>query len=41
MMKSVLLFVVVGMVRALDNGLGLVPPMGWNTWNALGCEGLN
>ena len=24
-------------VLALDNGLALVPPMGWNAWNAFGC----
>jgi len=25
-------------VSALDNGLGLVPQMGWNTWNKFGCD---
>jgi len=25
-------------VMALDNGLGLTPPMGYNTWNAFWCE---
>jgi len=25
-------------VFALDNGLGLTPPMGYNTWNDLGCD---
>ena len=25
-------------VRALDNGLALVPPLGWNAWNAFGCS---
>lgn len=24
--------------RALDNGLGLTPPMGWNDWNTFGCS---
>jgi alpha-galactosidase len=24
--------------QALDNGLGLVPQMGWNTWNKFGCN---
>ena len=24
-------------IRALDNGLALTPPMGWNTWNKFGC----
>ena len=23
---------------ALDNGLALVPQMGWNTWNKFGCD---
>src|SRR5262249_18562433 len=23
--------------RALDNGLALAPPMGWNSWNKFGC----
>lgn len=26
---------------ALDNGLGLTPPMGYNTWNDLGCKNMN
>jgi alpha-galactosidase len=25
-------------VRALDNGLALTPPMGWNSWNKFGCD---
>jgi alpha-galactosidase len=25
-------------VRALDNGLALTPPMGWNSWNKFGCQ---
>ena len=25
-------------VFALDNGLGRTPPMGWNSWFALGCS---
>ena len=23
---------------ALDNGVGLTPPMGWNSWNHFGCN---
>lgn len=23
---------------ALDNGIGRVPQMGWNTWNKFGCD---
>ena len=26
---------------ALDNGVGLTPAMGWNSWNRFRCEGLN
>eukprot|EP00980_Cylindrotheca_fusiformis_P024916 scaffold12720_cov152-Cylindrotheca_fusiformis.AAC.5 len=25
-------------VNAVDNGLGLTPPMGWNSWNRFGCN---
>lgn len=25
-------------VNALENGLGIVPPMGWNSWNAFHCD---
>jgi len=32
-----LLVLTVG-VLALDNGLGLTPPMGYNTWNAFHCQ---
>ncbi len=24
--------------RALDNGVGRTPPMGWNSWNSFGCN---
>ena len=38
MRKATSLVVVVGTLaltaQALDNGLGLVPPMGYNTWRA-------
>jgi alpha-galactosidase len=27
-----------GKSSALDNGLALTPPMGWNDWNAFGCN---
>jgi alpha-galactosidase len=27
--------------HALDNGLALTPPMGWNSWNKYGCARLN
>ena len=25
-------------VSALDNGLGMAPQMGWNTWNKFACN---
>ena len=28
-------------LRALDNGLALTPPMGWNSWNKFGCKDIN
>ena len=26
------------LITCLDNGLGLTPPMGWNSWNRFGCN---
>lgn len=26
------------LVVCLDNGLGLTPQMGWNSWNHFGCN---
>ncbi len=26
------------LTRALNNGLGLTPAMGWNSWNHYGCD---
>ncbi|CAE8634106.1 unnamed protein product, partial [Polarella glacialis] len=34
-----LLLVVV--VEALDNGVGRLPPLGYNTWNDLGCRSMS
>ena len=28
-------------VAALDNGVGLLPPMGYNSWNDLGAKNIN
>ncbi len=25
-------------VASLENGLGMTPPMGWNTWNRYYCD---
>jgi alpha-galactosidase len=37
-MRRILLFVVLAVLStALDNGVGLTPPMGWNSWNHFGC----
>lgn len=35
-----ILFVLISIavVRCLDNGLGLTPQMGWNSWNHFGCN---
>ena len=40
--RQVLIFVALvasfAAVAALDNGLGLTPQMGWNSWNKFGCD---
>lgn len=28
----------ISLTTALQNGLGLTPPMGWNTWNRYYCD---
>ena len=33
-----LLIALLGGAAALDNGLGRVPAMGWNTWNKFACD---
>lgn len=33
-----LILVFVGIVKAIDNGLGKTPPMGWNSWNHFDCN---
>lgn len=33
-----MLFIVMMFSECLDNGLGLTPPMGWNSWNKFGCN---
>ena len=38
MMKTFAIAALAGTTFALDNGLGLVPQMGWNTWNKFGCD---
>lgn len=36
-----LLLLGIASVSGLDNGLGLRPPMGYNSWNHLKCDGMN
>ncbi len=37
-MKTTTLFLtIICVTLGLDNGLGLTPPMGWNSWNKFGC----
>ena len=37
-MKILLVCMFVVMSCCLDNGLGLTPQMGWNSWNKFGCK---
>jgi alpha-galactosidase len=32
------IIVLVGTAHALDNGLGMTPQMGWNSWNKFACN---
>ena len=34
----VLAFLFVMMSYSVDNGLGMTPQMGWNSWNHFGCN---
>ena len=35
MLKSIIVFMLASfLVYSVDNGLGLTPQMGWNSWNA-------
>lgn len=38
MMKAVAILVLIVASCGLDNGVGLTPPMGWNSWNRFGCN---
>ena len=33
-----LAFSILKLLNCLDNGLGITPPMGWNSWNVFGCN---
>ena len=41
MAKLALLAVSLGGACALDNGVGLTPAMGYNTWNDFRCSGIS
>jgi len=32
------LVLIIPVIRALDNGLALTPPMGWLSWERFGCN---
>ena len=34
----ILLISIASIANCLDNGLGLTPQMGWNSWNRFGCK---
>lgn len=36
-MRMILIAALACCVLSLDNGVGLTPPMGWNSWNHFGC----
>ena len=38
MTKYYILVLLLIMCSSLDNGMGLTPPMGWNSWNHFGCK---
>lgn len=37
-MRIITALLMVLAISCLDNGLGLVPPMGWNSWNKFACK---
>ena len=38
-MKVLIVFLAISAsIYALDNGVGLKPQMGWNSWNHFGCD---
>jgi len=38
MITIILINILSIIVLGLDNGLGLTPPMGWNSWNKFACN---
>ncbi|CAJ1401782.1 unnamed protein product [Effrenium voratum] len=41
MTRRIALAALLGSANALDNGVGLLPPLGYNTWNDLSCSGMS
>ena len=37
-MRAVVALLALRAALALDNGVGLTPAMGWNSWNAFRCD---
>lgn len=37
LVTSAVLALLSPLTKALENGLGKTPPMGWNTWNKYAC----
>jgi alpha-galactosidase len=38
MLSQLIVVLLAAAVLGLDNGVGLKPPMGWNSWNHFGCQ---
>jgi alpha-galactosidase len=36
--KGYLIVLLIAIVHTLDNGMGITPPMGWNSWNHFACK---
>ena len=36
--QFIFIFLLISLISSLDNGLGLTPQMGWNTWNKFHCD---
>ena len=36
--KFLFFSLLITLISSLDNGLGLTPQMGWNTWNKFACK---
>lgn len=36
--RLILVCLILALTFSIDNGLGLTPQMGWNSWNKFGCN---